>query len=137
MYGLSGWGLNVVVSCRFTVVGFLLTGLSGCRVVVVTGGGGGGATVCVGAGSLAGTWPAGGPAATYATANFRSREAMAFATSAQTIAAAISVAASRKNLRQFIDCETATRPRMLRHQSTRRSTIMECDSSFSSSPARN
>src|SRR5207302_1135779 len=126
MYGLSGCGLKLVVGCRFSVVGFLIggcrvtvvVGLSGCRVVVVVGGegtgvvGGGAAALdCTGAGEA----PAATPCDT--TANFRSREAIAFATSAQTIAAAISVAASKKNLRQCIDCETATTARMLRHQS--------------------
>src|SRR6266849_2713329 len=87
--------------------------------------------VCVGAAALGGPAAGGAPAATLVwltTTSFRSRDAMAFDTSAHTTAAAIKVAASRKCFLQFIECETNSPRRMLRHQSTRRSTIIECDS---------
>jgi hypothetical protein len=63
----------------------------------------------VGAGALAGPVAGGTPAATRGaggvgtSASFRSRDATALETSAQTTAATMSVAASTKCFRQFID----------------------------------
>src|SRR5207237_7817151 len=98
MYALSGWGGKRASGCRLSVFGWL-------------------EGFCVGAGSLAGTRPARGPAATLdvvtgvgagfsplagrctllaTTTSFRSRDATAFETSAHTAAATINVAASMK-----------------------------------------
>src|SRR5438552_5073751 len=107
MYALSGWGGKRSSGCRFSVFGWL-------------------EGFCVGAGSLAGTRPAEGPAATLdvvtgggigatrgrvkggrvkgalTSTTFRSRDATAFETSAHTTAATINVAASMKCFGQFI-----------------------------------
>lgn len=150
MYGLSGcggnrsigWRLSVLTGCRVVV-------LSGFRVVVGagtgtgtgTGTGAGAAVVVVAVGIVsvrtplaAGRWPLAGWVGVRAT--FRSRDATAFDTSAQTTAAMIRVAASRKCFRQFIVGVTCLPARMLRHHSTRRSTIVEYASSCTCSPAR-
>lgn len=79
--------------------------VAGCRATVVE------AVLCVGGGALAGPAAGGAPAATLGvagaeywltTTSLRSREAKAFATSAQTTAATMSVAASRICFLQFI-----------------------------------
>src|SRR6266568_8944074 len=125
MYALSAWGGKRSSGCRLSVGGWL-------------------ECFCVGTGSLAGTRPAGGPAATLdvvtgvgagvldgsaageppaatrcgvegalTSTTFRSRDATAFETSAQTTAATIKVAASMKCLGQFIVGWTSFAARML------------------------
>ena len=69
------------------------------------------------------------------TTSLRSREAIAFDTIAQMIAAMISVAASTKCFPQFIVGVTVLRTRMLQNQSCRRSTIIECPSRRTAPPA--
>src|SRR5438552_5483902 len=130
VYGLSGWGLNEVAGCRLPVGGFMgcrVVELSGCLVTVVAGCrlSDPGAILCVGAGALAGpaagglkpaaTRTAGGGCPPLTKVSFLSRDATAFDTKAQTAAAMIRVAASRKCFRQFIDVETLFAARMLRH----------------------